>query len=85
MADPASQKTLDVEVQVGNATVQVQDVLKLPLLEAELLKLTLTQRSNGAGESTTQLHTRLSLWSFSSSLRAWETVIEPWDLIIRVD
>lgn len=78
-------KSTNIEFHLGNTHVQLQDVVKLPLLEAELKNLTMTQRMEGTGEVTTQLHTEMSLWSYNNTIRVWEVVVEPWDLIVRCD
>ncbi|KAL4447306.1 hypothetical protein ABPG77_007339, partial [Micractinium sp. CCAP 211/92] len=87
---PPSQQAaggVNVVVKAGQSSVLLQDAFHVPLLEVSLGsgKAAMEAGVRGPSQAVVQayLGLKLGVWSYNGTVKHWEPVVEPWDVIAQ--
>ena len=72
-------------LKTGGARVILRDMLRRPLAEVDLGAFEAVLRRLSPQVLQAYCGIRTSIWSYNPLVTAWEPVIEPWDLIVKLD
>jgi hypothetical protein len=82
---PRTQDGMTLVAKTGGARVILRDVLRRPLAEVEIGAAETVVRRLSPTVVQAYCGIRTSIWSYNPRITAWEPVIEPWDLIVKLD
>ncbi|KAL4443584.1 hypothetical protein ABPG75_011321 [Micractinium tetrahymenae] len=83
---PPSQQAaggVNVVVKAGQSSVLLQDAFHVPLLEVSLGAVEAGVRGPSQAVVQAYLGLKLGVWSYNGTVKHWEPVVEPWDVIAQ--
>lgn len=79
------QAGMSVVLRLGAAQLLVRDALRRPLAQLELGEVDAGLQRHGASVMQAHLGVRACAWTYNAVITAWEPLIEPWDLILKLE
>ncbi|KAK9908805.1 hypothetical protein WJX75_003140 [Coccomyxa subellipsoidea] len=76
---------MNIVLKTGATSLLLRDALRRPLAEIELGEVDASVRRIDGNVTRAYMGVLTSAWSYNAVIQAWEPILEPWKLIVKMD